>query len=143
MYNADETGTSLGEYSRKKIECDSTTKRPVRCSSSTKTSITSLHCICADGTIMPPAVLFAGKIFPSTVAAKFPLSYYVGVTENVWMEKAQFYAWVANSFVPNLRPQRPVLLLVDGHASHIDLNTLEICKKMTLSSISYTSTHRI
>jgi len=77
---------------------------------------------------MPPAILFAGKYFPSAVTAQFSANYYVGVTENGWMEKPQFYAWVPNCFIPNLRPKRPVLLLVDGHGSHIDLYALELCK---------------
>jgi len=82
VYNADETETQLGGYCNSKIVCETLTKRPVRRSSNTKTSITSLHCICADGTIMPPAILFAGKYFPSAVTAQFSANYYVGVTEN-------------------------------------------------------------
>ena len=111
-----------------KVVCGNFVKRPVRITSNTKASMSSLHCICTDGTTMPPSVLFPGKMFPFDIAAKFPSSYFVGVTQNGWMEKDLFFGWMKLYFVPNLRPMRPVLLIVDGNRSHIDLRTLQLCK---------------
>ena len=36
------------------------------------------------------------------------------------MDTPTFFMWFANYFIPNLPPARPVLLLVNGHESHLD-----------------------
>ncbi len=37
-----------------------------------------------------------------------------------------FYMWFANHFIANLPPARPVVLLIDGHDSHLDLHTFQL-----------------
>ncbi len=44
------------------------------------------------------------------------------------METYHFYAWVANHFVKQIPARRPVVLLIDGHLSHIDYSTTLFCK---------------
>jgi hypothetical protein len=45
------------------------------------------------------------------------------------MDTPTFYMWFANHFISQLPLQRPVVLLVDSHESHIDLETFELAKK--------------
>ncbi len=45
------------------------------------------------------------------------------------METYHFYAWVANHFLKQIPPKRPVVLLIDGHLSHIDYHTTRLCKE--------------
>ena len=40
-----------------------------------------------------------------------------------------FYMWLANHFIPQLPPARPVVLLVDSHESHVDLDSFELARK--------------
>ena len=40
-----------------------------------------------------------------------------------------FYGWIANHFVFNILPPRPVVLLVDGHSTHIDIEISKFCNK--------------
>ena len=46
---------------------------------------------------------------------------------NSWMETAQFYGWVSNHFVKRIPPIRPIVLLIDGHGSHIDYHPSLFC----------------
>ena len=49
-------------------------------------------------------------------------------TESGWINTDAFYAWLKNLFVPNLPAIRPVLLVFDGHTSHLDLQAGRYCK---------------
>ena len=51
------------------------------------------------------------------------------MTDSGWMNADAFYFWVVNLFVPNLPVIRPVLLVLDGHSSYIDLRTGQFCKE--------------
>ena len=46
-----------------KVLCDKHGRRNFQMTISCKTSITTLQCICANGTVIPPAVLFPGVKF--------------------------------------------------------------------------------
>ena len=48
------------------------------------------------------------------------------------MDTFTLYMWFANHFIPQLQPQRSVVLLVDSHESHIDLATFELAKKNSI-----------
>jgi len=97
--------------------------------SATKTSITSIHCICADGSALPPAVLFSGKNLKVSNLAAYPNNYFFAATEKGWIDTSTFYSWLANHFLNNISDVRPVLLLVDGHTTHIDVHTAKLCKE--------------
>lgn len=45
------------------------------------------------------------------------------------MDAGTFYMWLANHFIPNIPPARPVGLLVDSADAHIDLQTFELTKE--------------
>ena len=71
-----------------------------------------------------PYFLFRGKRIP--VAYNLPEGGVEGsvisMTESGYMDTSTFYVWqFANHFIQNLPPARPVVLLVDGHDSHLNL----------------------
>ena len=53
--------------------------------------------------------------------------------------------WFANHFVPNLPPARPVVLLIDGHDSHLDLELFQLAEKngVYLYSLLKNATHLV
>ncbi len=129
VYNCDESGFPLQTCSNKKVCVDKMTKRTFHLTSSSKTSITTLQCICANGAVVPPAVYFAGKSFNPEYSLGFPKNFYLGFSDSGWMETYHFFGWVSNHFVKRIPPIRPVLLLIDGHASHLDFHTTMFCKE--------------
>ena len=42
-----------------------------------------------------------------------------------------FYGWIANHF-SKLVTQRPVVLIVDGHSTHIDLEISKLCRDLQI-----------
>ena len=129
IYNCDESGFPLQACSSKKVCVDKVTKRTFHLTSSSKTSMTTLQCIYANGTVMPPAVYFSGKSFNPEYSLGFPKNFLLGFSDSGWMETYHFFAWVANHFIKRIPPIRPVLLLINGHVSHIDFHTTMFCKE--------------
>ena len=48
-----------------------------------------------------------------------------------WISTELFYGWIANHFAKRVTI-RPVVLLVDGHSSHIDVHTSIFCKENSI-----------
>jgi len=61
-------------------------------------------------------------LFPGTTYA---------ATNNGWMEKEVFINYFQKSFIKTTRPspQNPILLVYDGHSSHINIQLVEIAKE--------------
>ena len=51
------------------------------------------------------------------------------MTDSGYMDRSTFYMWFANHLIPNLPPARPVVLLVDGHDSHLNLKLFQLAEK--------------
>ena len=77
--------------------------------------------------MVPPAVLFPGVNFNPEYSVGFPDNFYLGFTKNGWIETSQFYAWLTNHFVKYILPLHPIVMLLDGHSSHIDFYVVESC----------------
>ena len=45
------------------------------------------------------------------------------------MDSELFYVWMQKVFLVHAVHQRPVLLLVDGHASHLTLDLIDLARK--------------
>ncbi len=78
-----------------------------------------------------PYYLFAGKRIPVTynrLEGGVPGCAF-SMREGGYMDTSSFYMWLANHFIPQRPPTRPVVLLVDSHESHIDLDSFELARK--------------
>ena len=53
---------------------------------------------------------------------------YFGRSPNGWISTELFYGWVANHFLPH----RPLVLLVDGHSSHTDVEVSKLCRELQI-----------
>ena len=40
-----------------------------------------------------------------------------------------FYGWLTNHFIKQIPPEHPVLLLVNGHSTHIDVEVSKLCSQ--------------
>ena len=52
---------------------------------------------------------------------------YCGKSESGWIITELFYEWVVNHLAAHIPHERPVLLIVDGHSTHIDAETAKFC----------------
>ncbi|XP_068219986.1 uncharacterized protein [Palaemon carinicauda] len=102
-------------------------------SKSGKESTTVLAMCCADGTTLPPVVVFRGMHMQSTwkITQGIPGTQYA-VSENGWMTTPIFED-IFKYFVDETKDRRPLLLILDGHISHTSIATVELAKKENIS----------
>lgn len=97
-----------------------------------KECITTLFAGSASGKQPPPMVIYSYQRLPAAISEKFPKDWALGRSETGWMNGETFFEYVANIFHPWIiknKIQLPVILFVDGHASHLTLHLCEFCKK--------------
>lgn len=131
IWNCDETGFDLQGKAGKILGPSAPKDQPYRVVTDRKEHITVLPCFNAAGQWIPPYILFAGKRAPvkyNPLEGGVPGSTY-SLTDKGYMDTATFYMWLANHFIPNIPPARPVVLLVDSADSHLDLDTFELANK--------------
>jgi hypothetical protein len=85
-----------------------------------KEQITTLCAVSAAGYVIPPMHIFAGERFKYNPMNNCVDNAYFGRSVSGWISTELFFGWIANHFAKKVLV-RPVLLLVDGHSSHIDL----------------------
>ena len=123
IYNMDESGLPLDHNPSKVIAMKGA--RKVHCrTSGNKMQITILACANAAGTVIPPMVVFQGKrLNPEWTKGEVPCTLY-GMSDKGWTDMELFSYWLKDLFIPSIPPARPVLLLLDGHSSHYDPETI-------------------
>ena len=120
-------------------------------------------CGSAAGHLLPPYLLYPGKINTSVVKADFsetsgklppfilgkniwnrwclngPKGALYGVSKSGWMERDNFCSWFEKLFIPSvtyLIETGPVVLFMDGHASHLGLKVIQKARKNNIHLIA-------
>ena len=106
---------------------------------------TALICISAGGQVLPPFILYAAKNLTDTWCKGGPDGAQYGVTNKVshrftlignnlicfqgWIDTCMYEYWLEHQFIPSTAHlNRPLLLVIDGHASHISLKIINLLK---------------
>jgi hypothetical protein len=116
--------------------------------------ITILATICADGTAIPPAIIFAGSgSLQSTWVEDVELGQHQAAfasSPNGWTSDILGLAWLQQVFDKHTKAKAGYgrqyrLLFVDGHGSHINMGFLDWCEKHRILVAVYLphSTHRL
>ena len=117
IFNMDETGMPLSHKQPKRVAVKGMRKVHGP-STGDKTQITVVACSNAAGYTIPPMVIFKGQKFNHEWSAgEVPGTLY-GMSESGWIDQELFSLWFEKLFIPNIPPQRPVMLMLDGHKSH-------------------------
>ena len=107
--------------------------RGARCvysiSSSSKEQITTLACVNAAGQAIPPMHVFPGQRFHYNPLENGVVGTYLGRSESGWMDSDLFDGWLRRHFSSSIPPARPVVLLLDGHASHINYEAVKFARE--------------
>ena len=128
IYNSDETGVTVVHKPSKVIaELGRHHVYSVASAERGKTH-TILSCVSASGQAVPPFMVYPRKrpvpesfnegAFANTVFQTSP---------NGWINQELYIEWF-KFFIQNLSPARPVLLLQDGHGSHISIALIELAR---------------
>ena len=80
-----------------------------------------LACVSASGQVFPPFMIYPRKrpVSEKLREGAYPNTVF-HVSDNGWITKELFYEWF-KMFAEMIPPLRSVLLVLDGHGSHITL----------------------
>ena len=127
LYNCDETFLPL-DGTREKAVTHKGTKNTYCQASGTSEHITLLCCASATGIPHPPMIIYA-KSFPGGhYRFEGPDDALYACSELGWIDSELFLVWLKKVFLKHMVPQHPVLLLTDGHKSHITIDAIDFCR---------------
>ena len=122
IFNMDETGMPFQPKLPKGVFARGE-KHPSMVSSDNKGQLTVVGCVSAAGFCMPPMVILDRKTLPPSFAeGKVPGTIY-GLSSNGWIDQE---LWFTNHFLKYIPSTRPILLLLDGHKSHYNPETIHL-----------------
>jgi hypothetical protein len=155
-YNMDEKGFAIGLTKRtKRVFSKAIWEAKLRTAAiqdGNREWITLIACVCADGSALPPALVYEGKsgIQSSWVegieAGQHDV--FIGNSPSGWSNNDLGLAWLEQVFERHTTPKTTRgwrLLIVDGHGSHLTREFIEYChtKKILLAVFPPHSTHTL
>lgn len=136
IYNLDETSFPL--HSTKTHTLGVIGQQTVRVTASSgRQNITVLATICADGSALPPCIVFKGKrLMQQWIgdSGTTPNQTIYCVSDSGWMTAKVFYEFFVK-FVELTKDKRPILLILDGHVSHTTLETVKLARAEQISIV--------
>ena len=123
VFNADETGlpSNIEPESGSPYVAKSTS---INMSSTPETKhklLAVLACGNAAGYAIPPIIIFQRKNLTTQLTTKEVLGSIYGLSDSGWMDSELFWEWFHRDFLNYAPSARPLLLLLDEHSSHYNL----------------------
>ncbi|CAK5265843.1 unnamed protein product [Mycena citricolor] len=123
IYNMDEKGIQLGVAGRIAFVVDRDQKNVQAIASGNRELVTILECICADGTVLNPAVVFQGLRRDNRWGQNNPCNASISLSPNGWTDQELGSLWLRKDFHPQTKQRlnnsdEYRLLILDGHNSH-------------------------
>lgn len=103
-----------------------------------KEAITTLFTFSATGMISTPLIVYPYERIPKDIMESIPQGFAVDKSPTGWMNQDVFYDYIKNTFYPDLVEKKiefPVVLFVDGHASHLSYKLSELCTELKIELI--------
>lgn len=139
IFNVDETGFSLsGRPNHVLVKRGSKSVHSV-IGGSGRDQITVQPCISGTGKLLPPYIVYTGKYLMHQHTDGGPLGTRFAVSTNGWMDTNGFIDWFKNIFVPSLPDERPIILVLDGHSSHISYQIRKIAVENNITILKLPS----
>uniref|UniRef100_A0A336L8I1 CSON006613 protein n=1 Tax=Culicoides sonorensis TaxID=179676 RepID=A0A336L8I1_CULSO len=132
IFNGDESGFLLCPKSGKVLAPRGSSHVYQVQNGNEKENITVLFVISADGNYAPPLVVFPYVRVPQNLMSTIPDEWCVGRSETGWMKiTTTHFRYIANGLKPWLIKnsiEKEIILFVDGHTSHLNLELSNFCK---------------
>ena len=89
---------------------------------------TVLSCVSASGFVLPPMMVYPRKTcMPDKLKEGAIPNTLFGNSESGWINSQLFVEWFV-FFIKTIPPMRPVLLIQDGHSSHVSIELIEMAR---------------
>jgi len=147
IWNCDETGFNF-EHSPVIVVAEKGERCVLSRTSSKSSKVTVMACANAVGKAMPPMVITKGKTTRSLQGynvREAPPNCFWSFQKNGWIDDEIGEKWFDEVFVKNCGPERPQLLILDGHGSHETLGIIEraIAENIVMISLPPHCTHAL
>ena len=132
LFNVDETGISIvhkpgkvvTELGRRNVWGITSAER-----GKTHTVVT---CVSASGFSIPPMIIYPRKRMTAKLTEGALSGTLFDCSDNGWINQELYLRWF-KVFIANIPPARPVLLIQDGHGSHISLDVIRLARENDVS----------
>jgi DDE superfamily endonuclease/Tc5 transposase DNA-binding domain len=141
VYNMDETGIPLCYFINKRI-CDWRKSNQLCCcrfhpsleaQPGRQEWVTVIECICANGSSIPPMIIFKGKsLMTSWIPQTAPNDWYYAYNTKGWTNNEHGITWLKLSATALKANGKKRLLICDGHDSHISPLSLSVTASITI-----------
>lgn len=132
VYNGDETCFFLSPKSKKVLAAKGS-KNVYQIEHHPKVNLTVMFTFSASGDTTPPMIIYPYKRLPSSVLNSVPDKWGVGTSDTGWMKNENFFEYIGNVFYKHLKEKQikfPIILFVDGHATHLTYQTSHLCAEL-------------
>ena len=123
IYNMDESGFAIGDVEATKRVINANIRQQFQAKPGRQEWVTSVECICADGTAISPLIIFRGKSLQQQyIPVGLNTNWVLSCNTKGWTSNEHGIQWLRLCFEPNTREKAnnaPRLLICDGHDSHI------------------------
>ena len=158
VYNVDEKGFLIGVLHKTRRIFSRSWKEQGKLKGAiqdgNRTWITLLACVCADGTSLPPALIYpseSGEVLDVWLDDYEPADGgYFAASPTGWTNNELAMEWLAKLFDRHTKQKArkgrdPRLLVLDGHISHINLEFLSWCEAHNIHVLAFPphTTHRL
>lgn len=112
----------MGESQTSYVVVDSSLRRKYQAQPGRQEWITAIECICADGSSIPPMIIFKGKsLMTSWIPPSSPKGWHYTYNIKGWTSNEHGITWVKlfNAATADKANGKKRLLICDGHDSHI------------------------
>jgi hypothetical protein len=105
LYNMDESGFVIGEVERSVTIINATIRERLQKSNPGRQEwVTSVECICADGTVLAPLIIFKGEnLSHEWIPADTPRDWSFSCNAKGWTSNQHGLEWLQRCFEPNTR----------------------------------------
>jgi len=123
VYNIDKTGFAIGSIQAACVLIDARLRSKIQAQLGRQEWVTAIECICADGTVIKPLIIFRGEqlstdwLIPKELTDGWHFSY----STRGWTSDIHGLEWLRRCFEPATREKangNHRLLILDGHGSH-------------------------
>ena len=128
IYNCDETFLPMN-YTREKVVAAKGAKNVYSLTTGTSDHISLLCCVSAAGLPLPPMIIYSRSFPGGPYRFDGPDDALYAKSDSGWIDTELFLSWLKKIFLKHVVSQRPVLLLVDGHKSHVNLDVIDLCRQ--------------
>ena len=146
IYNMDESGLTA-VHNPGRIIARKGQKQVGKITSGERGKTVTVICTAnAAGTFVPPLMIFPRKNMTNLLIKDAPPGTVGAASITGWTDSTIFCQWLRH-FIEYVKPTtaRPVILLLDGHASHKTLEGVELARKNNIAMVSFPphTTHRL